>query len=388
MALGSTPLSARQLPPEVAASAGPADRAAAYTTTRDQFERGGRGPLALTILSKPGSADRAPLVAAEAKRALALLDEWLGPLAGDRLTIIDAPWNSRLVGGSYAGVVAVHSRWLSQARDRALERELIAGLTRQYWAGDGDVFMDGLAAYIGGRAIDTLLEGSHFHADRFIGGFMPYALRPVSLSPQPRDARPRLRRYAEIGGGPAAEQVARTLEVAERYFGWPVLQQALSTFRGRSLRSAEQFAAVLTEQRGADASWLFREALRDGVRFDYALAALESRPAGDQFGVRVTVESRGNGVFGRPLTLATRFADGTSRRDWWDPRQPAAVDYVSASAAVEAAIDPDLILILDEQRSNNVMRLERQPWNRLALKLACDWAIWLQQAMLTYSGIV
>ena len=52
--------------------------------------------------------------------------------------------------------------------------------------------------YTGGRAIDTLLEGSQFHSDRHIGGFLPYPVRSLALSPSARDARPRLRRYDEL----------------------------------------------------------------------------------------------------------------------------------------------------------------------------------------------
>ena len=181
------------------------------------------------------------------------------------------------------------------------------------------------------------------------------------------------------------------MEVAERYLGWPAMQQALSAFRERGSGSLDDFIDVASAQRGHDVSWLFADSIRDGATFDYALGGLDSRPSASngQFDVRVTIDRRGDAVFAQTLPIETRFADGTTIRDQWDARQPrATIDYVSASPAIAAAIDPDLILILDEARSNNVITHLAQPWNRLALKLACDWAIWLQNAMLAYSAIV
>ncbi len=103
----------------------------------------------------------------------------------------------------------------------------------------------------------------------------------------------------------------------------------------------------------------------------------------------MTIERRGDAVFAGSLPIETRFADGTTLRDSWDARQAqVTIDYVSASPAIAAAIDPEIILILDQDRSNNIFTTQPLPWNRLALKLACDWAIWLQNAMLAYSGIV
>ena len=394
MALASVPLSARQLPAELAAIEGRGDRGGDYVTIRERYDAPNRSPIDLTVISKSDAAGRAADLMESGKRALTLLDDWLGPLSLDRLAIVDLPWNSRLASAHLRGIVTVRSRWLTTARDRSLDRELIAGLARQYWvgamSGNGDAFSNGLALYIGGRGIDTLLEGSQFHTERVFGGFLPYSLRSIALSPQARNQRPRLRRYPELGDEPpGAARAARGLEVAERYLGWPAMQQALAAFRRQGAAQVSEFAAIVSQQRGADAAWLFADPLRADAVFDYAVASVDNRQQGNQFGVRIAIERLGSGVFARPLPIETRFADGTSLRDWWDPRQAqSTIEYVSESAAVSAAIDPDVILVLDESRSNNVRSLSQRSWNRQALRLACNWAIWLQNAMLASTGLV
>lgn len=358
----------------------------------------------LAVTAKAGADASAVIIRDRATRTLDLLDDWLGPLARPPLTIVDAPWRAAIDDELPPGMVVVRSRWHAPSRDRALEREVIAGITRQYWLpfppDRRQWFREALALYTAGRAIDTLLEGSQFYADRYLGGFLSYPIRDVSLSPIARDARPRLRRYDELslaGSGAAAGAHARRgaelLTMAERYLGWPAMQQVLAAFRLRfpAGGAVTDFAAVASEQAGRDLSWLFSEMFMTSP-LDYAVTGLTSTPqaaAPGHFEVRVSIQRMGSAVFGDSpsLPVEVRFADGTSVRDWWDGRlEQGTLDYVSTSPAVAASIDPEVIMILDQDRANNAVAVT-QPWSRLAVRLALNWAIWLQMAMLSYSGL-
>ncbi len=410
VALVSTPLAARQAPTLPAITT--ASDLSRYAVHRVTLTPPDRPPIEIVVWSKPEARQHAPALVATAALAIAKLDDWLGATPLEQLTIVDAPWRAA-VADPPPGVVAVHSRWQMPARDQSLERELIAGLARQYWPHDsGDWFREALVLFTGGRAIDALLEGSQFHADRYLGGFLSHPIRSVSLSPIARDSRPRLRRYAELpqaGSADAtlrarAEHAANALVMAERYLGWPAFQQALSAFRARSggRGAGEEFAAIASEQNGRDLGWLFVTPLTAGATYDYAVSGLDSVPspsAAGQYDIRVTVSRYGSAVFGpvsdadasspaRSLVVETQFADGTSIRDWWDGwLETGTLGYVSPSAAIAASVDPELIVVLDEQRGNN-RRAVTQPWSRLAARLTLDWAVWLQNVMLTYSGVV
>ena len=173
----------------------------------------------LAVIAKAGAGSSADVIRDSATRALALLDDWLGPLAIPKLTIIDAPWRAPIDGTVPPGTVVVRSRWHAPSRDRALDREVIAGITRQYWlpfsVDRRPWFREALALYTAGRAIDTLLERTQFHADRYLGGFLSHPIRGVSLSPIARDARPRLRQLkAKVDEVDATHPVAPPRAIA------------------------------------------------------------------------------------------------------------------------------------------------------------------------------
>ena len=61
--------------------------------------------------------------------------------------------------------------------------------------------------------------------------------------------------------------------------------------------------------------------------------------------------------------------------------------YSARAAAVAATIDPDAMLLLDEDRDNNTI-VRHKPVSRLGIRLALHWLAWLQNAMLSYTALV
>jgi hypothetical protein len=312
------------------------------------------------------------------------------------------------------GVVTAGTRWLTLARDRALERALVAGIARQYWQAprpvEGDAFLEGLAIYSGTRAIHETLEGNHIATLRYFGGFVPFPIRSVSLSPNPAEPRPRLRSFAEVDerapAGADARRAAAGLLTLERFLGWPALQQALFAYRD-SLRqgsAAPTLAAVVSAQRGTDMSWLFTEAVNPRRRFDYGIGAVNVSASPDErlpFRTDVLFRRFGDAVFAgaalppagdptrlRSLPVLLRFADGSEAREWWDGRDAEwRVTYDSPAPAVLVAVDPERLLVLDDELSNNTRALQPGLF-ATGIRLACHWALWLQDAMLSYASLV
>jgi hypothetical protein len=380
----------------------------------ERIERADRPPIELRIWLNPGAGAQVERIIAISTRALTMLDAWFGPYPYPSLSVIDSGWRGESTGESSPGVVTAATRWLTLARDRALERSLVAGIARQYWQAvrptEGGALQEGLAIYSGTRAIHETLEGNHIATLRFFGDFVPFPIRSLSLSPNPAEPRPRLRRFAEVDerapAGGEARRAAIGLLTLERFLGWPALQQALSTFRDglRQGRQPPALADVVSAQRGTDVSWLFSEAFSSQRRFDYGIGAVTTSASSDArlpFRTGVVFQRFGDAVFAgaalppagdparlRSLPVLLRFADGSEAREWWDGRDAEwRVTYDSPAPAVLVAVDPERMLVLDDELSNNTRALQPGLF-MTGIRLACHWALWLQDAMLSYAGLV
>ena len=61
--------------------------------------------------------------------------------------------------------------------------------------------------------------------------------------------------------------------------------------------------------------------------------------------------------------------------------------YTARTAAVSATVDPDVMLLLDVNRENNMIVRDARI-SPLGVRLAFNWMTWLQQTMLSYTAIL
>ena len=331
------------------------------------------------------------------RAALVLGTAWFGPPPFTTLTVrgVAAP------GPPAPGVVEIPVRWLVIERDRSLERAAIAGVITQFWlprAAPRSRFEEGLVLYTALRAIHERLEGSNFETVRFFGGFVPFPLRSVLLSPPVADPRPRVWRFEELPADPEVFRTVRGLQTLERYVGWPAMLQAVAAVRAApGPLDASALAVTLSAIRGADIRRLVDECLKTGAVFDYAIENVRSVPVSDGwYESTLTIGRRGSAVFASTLDedsepampLLVRFSDGTELREWFDGAAASStLVYTAKSPVVYAAVDPDLVLLLDVDRTNNSFAAV-PPRKPLALRLALHWMSWLQQTVLAYTALV
>lgn len=338
-------------------------------------------------------------VAQAVRAAVQLLTEWLGPLPFS-MTTVRATRTPRTPIAP--GVADVRPRWLLFERDRSLERSVIAAISRQFWwrseAASPTAFENALIVYTGTRAIHHVLEGSNFEVVRFFGGAIPFPLRSVLLSPPVADPRPRVLQLEELPATDDVLRMVKALQTLERYVGWPTMAQAVAALRasGGSI-DTQRFAAALSTALGSDLTALAQECFRGDAVFDYAIDNVRSATAGNELvESSLSLLRAGTGIFAvgadgdreQSMPILVRFEDHTEVRDWFDGAAPATtLIYTARTPVVYAAIDPEMMLLLDVNRPNNVFAAAR-PIRPLGVRLALHWLSWLQQAMLAYSALV
>ena len=355
--------------------------------------------------------------------ALKYYGEWFGAYPYDHITIIDPAYRSGSGGMEYPTLFTSGSRWLAPERVAQPERVTIHEAGHQFWYGIvgsnefEHAWMDeGINTFSEARTTDEAGFANHLTA-RFFGGFVPWVLDDVSferatdgnrLSGYRRSAEadtpstPSFRYWPGTATGITYNKTALWLHTLERRLGWPVLQRILSTYFDRwKFRHPQpaDFFAVVNEVSGRDMTWFFDQVHRGSNTFDYGVQRFTSTqvrpvrdadtdevPAAILYRTLVVVQRLGEAVF--PVDVVTTLRDGERITERWDGRDRRAIyTYERPSQALSVQVDPERVLLLDVDYTNNSATLEPRA-GEAGLKWSLMWLAWLQDLMLTYAFFV
>jgi hypothetical protein len=396
---------------------------------RERFTHGSLPPVEMRLLLQPEHVSQAARHFAATRAALRYYGEWFGPYPYGHITIVDPAWQSGSDGMEYPTLLTGGTRWLAPQGYTEPEEVVVHEAGHQFWYGivgnnefEHAWLDEGLNTFATARVLATAFSPSYYE-DRFFGGFIPWVYRDVPVSRAEADrwagyrlaarsdpqSTPSWQYFPATGGAITYDKTALWLHTLERMLGWPTLQRILSTFfdrwRFRHPTPAD-FFAVANEVSGRDLTWFFDEVYRGSNVFDYGVESLTSetatvtgltadasrrferdvpvagRPA---FETTVVVRRHGEAIF--PVDVLVAFEDGSRRRERWDGRARwRAFRFDTASRAVSAMVDPDEILRLDVNRTNNSVTLTPEG-ERAATKWALPWLVWLQDRLLTFSFV-
>jgi hypothetical protein len=350
----------------------------------------------LQLVLPPGYQSYAPRYVLTAQEGLRRFGEWLAPYGHAQLRIVE-----RQARGAHdtprPDEIVFQSPLIAPARGGTIEAALLHAIAKVFLASPkreaGDPWLiDGLALYLTIRELGEQYGDGHALEERYFGGHIPYLYLGVVV----RGAEGWIDRF---DAPPKVRRAVRAIHTLERLVGWGALQQALTTFVGGDSSRVDVFQTALEQASGRDLGWFFIDAFDPAKRYDYGVESLVSTIDAanrSRFYTTVVVHRYGDGVFsgsGRlapepfqasgPLEVSVRFEDGSVIRDSWDGRaQTRQFDYESTTPAVAAALDPDHVLRLDADRSNNEVRLDEP---KTAGAWSLRWATWLQDALLSYA---
>ncbi len=241
-------------------------------------------------------------------------------------------------------------------------------------------------------------------AQRYFGGFIPYRFKDVVLDREifwnrftgyrrgPKSdpqSTPSYRYYPGLGSVITYNKTALWLNTMERWLGWPTLQRILSTHftRWRFKHPRPQdFFDVANEVAGRDLGWYFDQVHRSSNVFDYGIQELRSAAENGRFRTEVVVRRYGEAIF--PVDVRVTFDDGEHVTEHWDGRDRWHLYvYDRAARARSAEVDPERVLLLDVNATNNTKTLEPKG-PAAATKWSLKWMVWLQDCLLSWSVFV
>jgi hypothetical protein len=409
----------------------------AWTTSPDfvehvrPFEHPTLPPVSMRLLLQPEHAGQEDRHFAATAAALKYYGEWYGAYPYPQITIIDPAWQSGSAGMEYPTLFTAGTRWLAPRGSNEPEAVTIHEAGHQFWYGivaNNEVisaWMDeGLNTFSDGRVQDVAFQPD-FHVQRFFGGFIPWQFRDIRLARATdynflNSYRPAARRDAPITPsymywpGTHVEitysKTALWLHTLERLVGWDKLRPALATYFQRFRFKhpiPDDFFNVLNQEIGQDLNWFFEEAYASANVYDYAAERLESVPVATrgfddgsggaapafretkdetQFRTTVVVRRIGEGHF--PVDVLVTFENGDQVREKWDGQarwQP--YEYVKPSRAVSVQVDPERVLLLDVNYTNNSITTKPRA-AEAADHWTLAWVVWLQDLLMNYAFFI
>jgi hypothetical protein len=391
-----------------------------------RFAAPGPGAVEVRVEVRPDHAREAARVLAAAVEALRTCDEGLGPAPYSSLDVIEAAPHEPSPGPDPRRAVIEPLPWLTLRSSSAIALATARAVSRQCWATRLDAprvprwFLSALVEVTARRAVVPLFQGEYqppgyaLAEQRYFGGLVPRGFRVRLLTETGGDPVPAYRADPGVDPRQAAHsrREAQSLEgkavlllgTLERWVGRPVFESIIAAFVREGRRTGvtiADFQRIAADVSGQDLSWLLEPALTSAARFDYAVSGLGSeRDADGRFTTTVTARRLGDGIFsgtsaprvgrfesGRGLTMRVTFADGTRHDDYWDGRDRSKqFVYRSPARAVSAEIDPNRVILLDVNRTNNSLALRTD--STAANLWAARWDTWLEDLLLTIASLV
>ena len=365
-------------------------------------------PVKMRLLLQPEHRGQESRHFAATAAALRYYGEWYGAYPYGHITVVDPAWQSATGGMEYPTLFTAGSRWLAPQGVTTPEGVTVHEAGHQFWYGivannefEAAWLDEGFNTFSTARTIEQTFTPNYL-SERYFGGFVPWVFRDIPLSRavdgnrlggyrtaarMDSQATPTYLYWPGTASAITYNKTALWLNTLERYLGWDTLQRIMSTYFQRwAFRHPEprDFFAVANEVSGRDLAWFFDEAHRSSNVFDYGVDLLRSERDSErnQYDTAVVVRRYGEAIF--PVDLLVTFDDGSQTRERWDGRNRWKLyRYTKPVRARQAVVDPDRVLLLDLNYTNNSRTLQPRA-SEAATKWMLTWIAWAQDLMMTY----
>ena len=377
-----------------------------FVTVTRRFEHPSLPAVDMRLLIQPEHVSQANRYLEATSWALKHYGEWFGAYPYGHITIVDPAYQSESDGMEYPTLFVGRATWLAPPHVQTPENVTVHEAGHQWWYGMvgsnefEHAWMDeGFNTWATARAIDEEFKTNRV-AVRYFGGFVPWTFDDIPHSRLENDRLDGYRLNAESDPpwiptftywpGTARfityNKTSVWMHTLEKQVGWPAMQRIMSTYFERwkfKHPKPADFFDVVREVTGRGYVWYFDEVYRSSNTFDYRVQEFTSEKI-DGTPYRTTVVARREGEAAFPVDIVTTFENGERVKESWDGQDRRVIyAYDRPSKAVSVQIDPDRVLLLDVNYTNNSRTLAPRTTDA-SWKWALKWMTWLEDLMLTY----
>lgn len=351
------------------------------------------------------------------KNSLAFMEKYIGAYPYKTISVVDVPKTSHLSAASHPTLITVRAELFSPAETHQPEKDIIAGIAKQYFAGVlsndriSEAWLDEAVSlylsnriavrYYGQRNLNFKLFGYY---PIFGLNLLSYNEIPLIYSLGPYNYPEEAELLSEYYLSPSMTSIAGStlgapdhasyrmavfakpalmLHSLERNIGFDKMMDIFRLYynrnKFRTVTSADFMQAVRSVN-GSSMDWFFDNLYRSSSRFDYRIREL--RQAGKDT-YEVFAERAEDGIFSVDVAL---YTDRDTLFKKWDGKERwRKIIFRTSSEVLGAEIDPFRKNLLDINYSNNSFMVHNQYGGSISVSLR--WFFWVQNLILILGSV-
>ncbi len=390
-----------------------------YVVVKDFFREAGLGDVEILLFVQPEHASQAARHFRAVKAGLSQMGRVLGAYPYQTLTVVDPPWGASGAGGmEYPTLITCGTSLIAPASVHKPEEVTVHEFGHQFFYGllasnefEEPYLDEGFNQYMTSRVLRATYGPTHPVVNVF-GYRIPLGIdqnypvdvnrRYFEVATQDVHAQPSWKfRDVKNYGSDTYSHTALALSTLENLLGLSAMDRALRLYADRwrfRHPTLADFIACVNQVSGRDWTWFFDRTFHSSGDVDYAVEKATSLPAKPPKGLferdgklsegpppelarvkgydsEALVTRRGETAL--PVEVLLRFDGGKTYRSAWDGEARWKRFRIRGGPRLlEAIVDPDEKLLLDEDRTNNGKRVVPDP--RAAARWTARSVFWMQ----------
>ncbi|MEO8189078.1 MAG: M1 family metallopeptidase [Acidobacteriota bacterium] len=390
-----------------------------YVVVKDFFREAGLGDVEIFLYVQPEHAPQAARYFRAVKAGLSLMGRVLGAYPYQTLTVVDPPWGASGAGGmEYPTLITCGTSLIAPGTVHKPEEVTVHEFGHQFFYGllasnefEEPYLDEGFNQYMTSRVLRATYGPTHPVVNVF-GYRIPLGIdenypvdvnrRYFEVATQDIHAQPSWKfRDVKNYGSDTYSHTALALSTLENLLGLNAMDRALRLYADRwrfRHPTLADFIACVNQVSGRDWTWFFDRTFHSSGDVDYAVEKATSSPAKPPKGLferdgklsegpppelarvkgydsEALVTRRGETAL--PVEVLLRFDGGKTYRSSWDGEARWKRFRIRGGPRLlEAIVDPDEKLLLDEDRTNNGKRVVPDP--RAAARWTARSVFWMQ----------